>query len=76
MSRIERAIVVNVVMESGQRCKVVFDRYGMNKELFDLAYRNEWSDERTIAQATSEALSGALTTYPGDRPVNHTVTTI
>lgn len=73
---IQRAIVVNVKMESGQRCRVVFDRYGMNPGLFDRAYREGWTDERTINQAISEALSGALQTYPGDKTVDYTVTTV
>lgn len=73
---IQRAIVVSVKMESGKRCSVTFDRYGMNSGLFDKAYKEGWDDERTTAQAVSEALSGALRSYPDDKTIDYSVTTI
>lgn len=70
----KRAIVVNVVMTSGKRCKVVFDRYGLNSGLFARAYENEWDAERVVAQAVSEALSAALSTYyPDDTTADYSV---
>lgn len=73
---IQRAIVVNMTMESGKRCSATFDRYGMNSGLFDKAHAEGWDDQRTINQAISEALSGALRTYPGDKPANFNVATV
>jgi len=56
----KRAIVVNFVMKNGTACKVVFDRHGMNAELFNTALAYGWSAERTVAQACSEAISSVL----------------
>lgn len=69
----KRAIVVNMKMASGKRCSATFDRYGQNAGLFTNAYTNGWSAERTVAQAVSEALAGALRTYPGDSTVDYRV---
>jgi hypothetical protein len=67
----KRAIVVNVTMASGKRCSVTFDRYGMNSELYRTALAYGWSAERTVAQAISEALAGALRSYPGDTTTDY-----
>lgn len=71
-----RAIIVKVTMESGKRCSVPFDRYGLNAGLFATAAKEGWDEQRTINQAVSEALAGALREYPGDRTIDYRVTTV
>ena len=59
----KRAIVVNFLMKDGTRKKVVFDRYGMNAELFTSAQAHGYSAERTVAQACSNAIAAVLEQY-------------
>lgn len=70
---VKRAILVYVTMASGKRCTVAFDRFGLNKALFDTAREQGWDAERTVAQAVSEALHAALRDYTGDRTVDYKV---
>lgn len=72
----KRAIVINIRFESGQRCSVPFDRYGKNSELFRTAVAYGWSADRTIAQAISEALAGAMRSYPGQQIATYVVTEV
>lgn len=72
----KRAIVVNMVMKSGKRCSATFDRYGMNSRLFETARLNVWDGPRTVAQAVSEALTGALSAHPGDSLEDYHVTEV
>lgn len=69
----KRAIVVNMRLASGKRCSATFDRYGQNSELYRTALAYGWGAERTVAQAISEALAGALRAYPGDATVDYRV---
>lgn len=71
-----RAIVVNMTLKSGKRCSATFDRYGMNSQLFTTAVQEGWDEQRTINQAISEALAGALRTYPGDSTIDYRITTV
>lgn len=72
----KRAIVVNMVMKSGKRCNATFDRYGMNSGLFETARLNVWDGPRTVAQAISEGITGALSSYPGDSVEDYQVTEV
>ena len=60
-------------MKDGTHNRVVFDRYGMNAELFEVARANGWGAERTVAQACSEAISSVLKLHGAGSIERHSV---
>jgi hypothetical protein len=70
-----RAIIINLVGHDDRRCRVVFDRYGLNSAVFA-------NGSRTDEQVTNHAVSAALTSVIGHADYGpawtktYTVTTI
>jgi len=71
-----RAIKLNFKMKDGERYSVVFDRYGLNSELFVEASKNGWNAERTVAQAISNAIHAVGSQYGFDNIATYDVHTV